>query len=208
MKDYFLARYAGSPTIAVGFHGCKQSVAQKVLHHGEDIRDSNNDLDWLGTGKYFWESNPQRALEWAEERYKGEHDGPAVIGALIDLSCCLNLLDASGLRQLKIVHALLKKTTDTAGSSLPENVGGSDRLQRKLDCLVVNRVCALRKEDDTLPDYTTVRGVFWEGDALYANAGFKEKNHIQICVRDTRAVLCYFHPRCYPELNVTAAIPA
>jgi len=207
MEKYFLTRYAGSPTVAIGFHGCKQSVAEKVLHQGEDIEDSKNDYDWLGTGKYFWESNPKRALEWAERKYKGKTDGPAVIGALIDLSDCLNLLDASGLRHLQLAYRFLENEASTAGYSLPANVlslNGFDFLKRHLDCLVVNRACVLREEAG-LSGFKSVRGAFWEGAELYKDAGFKEKNHIQICVRDTHAVLCYFHPRCYVNLNLVSA---
>ena len=40
-----------------------------------------------------------------------------------------------------------------------------------------------------------MRGVFWEGEDLYENAGFKEKNHIQICVRNSNCIKGFFIPR-------------
>jgi hypothetical protein len=46
--------------------------------------------------------------------------------------------------------------------------------------------------------YDSVKGVFWEGDELYPNAGFREKDHIQICVRNPNCIKGYFLPR---ELN-------
>ena len=44
-------------------------------------------------------------------------------------------------------------------------------------------------------DYDSVRGVFWEGKPLYPNAGFAEKNHIQICVCNPNCIKGYFLPR-------------
>ena len=40
--------------------------------------------------------------------------------------------------------------------------------------------------------YDTVRGAFWEGEELYPNAGFKEKNHVQIVVRNQESIKGYF----------------
>jgi hypothetical protein len=34
---------------------------------GTAFKPSNNDYDWLGPGIYFWEANPLRGLEFAEE---------------------------------------------------------------------------------------------------------------------------------------------
>ncbi|TSA32147.1 MAG: hypothetical protein D4R64_16610 [Porphyromonadaceae bacterium] len=41
----------------------------------------------------------------------------------------------------------------------------------------------------------SVRGVFFEGKELYPNSGFREKNHIQICVRNPNCIKGYFLPR-------------
>ena len=35
---------------------------------------------------------------------------------------------------------------------------------------------------------------FWEGQELYPNAGFREKNHIQICVCNPNCIKGYFLP--------------
>lgn len=45
------------------------------------------------------------------------------------------------------------------------------------------------------PPYDSVRSVFWEGDELYPGAGFKEKNHIQIYVRNPNCIKGSFLPR-------------
>ena len=51
----------------LGYHGCDEDVGRALLQ-GKPFRASDNDYDWLGSGVYFWESNPQRALSFAKEQ--------------------------------------------------------------------------------------------------------------------------------------------
>lgn len=198
MENFFLDKYSGAPVLAYGFHGCTQETEHNVIDLREEIKSSNNDYDWLGTGMYFWESNPLRALEWAARHCKKSSDTPAVIGACIDLSRCLNLLDYRNLQRLKMTYLLLEAASQNAGYPLPQNTnihGSKDLLKRKLDCYIVNMTCKFVELQAPENAYTTVRGVFWEGQELYNGAGFRERNHIQICVRDPKAIVCYFRPR-------------
>ena len=48
--------------------------------------------------------------------------------------------------------------------------------------------------DTNKHEFDSVRGVFFEGDDLYENAGFKEKNHIQIA-KNPNCIKGYFIPR-------------
>jgi len=41
----------------------------------------------------------------------------------------------------------------------------------------------------------SVHGIFNEGEELYPNAGFREKDHIQICVRNPNCIKGFFLPR-------------
>lgn len=66
-------------------------------------------------------------------------------------------------------------------------------LQRYLDCAVIETLHGLNEVNEA-PAYDTVRGVFEEGPALYPNSGFREKNHIQICVRNNACIRGYFRP--------------
>jgi hypothetical protein len=52
-----------------------------------------------------------------------------------------------------------------------------------------------RRHEQGEPAYDSVRGVFFEGSELFSNAGFRAKNHIQICMRNQRGILGYFRPR-------------
>ncbi len=52
--------------IIFGYHGCDSRVADSVLLGKTKLVASENAYDWLGSGIYFWEHGPARALEWAE----------------------------------------------------------------------------------------------------------------------------------------------
>jgi len=55
------------PFTVIGFHSCDKEVGIKVLNGNDELLPSKNSWDWLGEGIYFWEQNPIRALEYAEE---------------------------------------------------------------------------------------------------------------------------------------------
>ncbi len=194
--------YSSLPSFVLGFHGCDISVCDKIVNSKERLKPSNNDYDWLGNGIYFWENDPGRALQYAEllqqhpKRARTIIKKPAVIGAIIDVGHCLNLIESKSLRIVKAAYDLFKSTQVKAGLPLPENrpIGDEpDLLLRKLDCAVIETIHAFNKENN-LPSYDSVRGVFWEGRELYPNAGFKERNHIQLCVRNVNCIKGYFSP--------------
>lgn len=195
--------YSKRPNIILGFHGCDQKVLDKVITGKELLRKSCNDYDWLGNGIYFWENNYDRALEYAQyikdnpERCKTEIKKPTVIGAVIDLGYCLDLLDSSYLKAVKEGYKLLVNIHDKYGIPIPANKAVEDEgdlLIRKLDCAVIETIHTFNK-DTQAQQYDSVRGVFFEGDELYPNAGFKEKNHIQICLRNPNCIKGLFIPR-------------
>lgn len=196
--------YKSLPYFVLGFHGCDRGVAERVLSGKDNLKQSENDYDWLGHGIYFWEGNPQRALHYAKHLKQNPHlsksrvKPEAVVGAIIDLGNCLNLLEAESLQILTSSFTSIWKFAENSGSSLPENVKPLDEeedvLIRRLDCAVIQMTHTLYDDIGKKP-FNTVRGVFWEGKELYPNAGFREKNHIQICVRNLNCIKGYFHPR-------------
>jgi hypothetical protein len=170
-------------SFVLGYHGCDADTAEKVFS-GESLEASQNEYDWLGHGIYFWEANPQRGLDYAKA-LKGikrapKIKTPAVIGAVIDLGYCLDLMNASSINQIRTAYKDLKRIFDAADKPLPKN--SDDLMRRNLDCAVVEYLHDVRKNDGQ-PALETVRGVFIEGEPLYPNAGFCEQTHIQICVR-------------------------
>ena len=201
--------YSSLPTFVIGFHGCDKEVQQKVLLGKATLTSSENDYDWLGDGIYFWENNPTRALDFAKEvknnprRYSVNIKIPAVIGAIIDLGNCFNLVDSRYIELLREGYTLLTKTAEKAGFNLPQNTIRDDSgntLKRNLDCAVIRTIHTSREAGGKEP-FDTVRGVFIEGKELYENAGFNTKTHIQLCVRNVNCIKGFFLPR-EPDLNL------
>ena len=183
----------------LGFHGCDQRVADRIFAcRSNEMKPSTNEYDWLGNGVYFWENNPARAMEWAEEQKKraekksGDAFIPAVVGAVIDLGHCLNLLDSYYLGLVKDTYETYLRIVEANHGRLPQNKGGKDKYLRPLDCAVIQLLCTAYS--DKKEAFDTVRGIFPEGDELYPNAGFQAKNHIQIAVRNPNAIKGFFRP--------------
>ena len=58
------------PEFVYGYHGCDESVAKRILEGDDPLSPSYNAYDWLGSGIYFWEDAPERAMQWAVEMKK------------------------------------------------------------------------------------------------------------------------------------------
>ena len=184
----------------LGYHGCTRAVGEKVLAGKEHLKASENDYDWLGTGIYFWENSGQRALDWAEfakANPKLTHtpiSDPFVIGAIIDLGNCLDLLEAESIRTVERGYEGFKESCADFKIPLPENKKMGHELRiRALDCAVINYVHLMREQEHE-PAFDTVRAAFIEGPPLYENAGFHQKTHVQICVRHPQQIIGYFRP--------------
>ena len=90
-----------SASFVLGYHGCDREIGERLLQN-EQFRPSENTYDWLGSGIYFWEANPDRALDWARERTERRkllediQAEPFVVGAVLNLGFCLDLISANG----------------------------------------------------------------------------------------------------------------
>lgn len=194
------SRYQGATSFVLGFHGCDSKIGEAVLASSNPkLLASTNDYDWLGNGVYFWEGSPQRALEFATQRAaggknsKGKIAKPFVLGAVIDLARCLNLIDIAATQEVAAAFARLKAQMDAIDQPLPVNTGGADKFLRRLDRLVIESTHKNRETEGFLP-YQTVRGIFAEGGPAYEGAGFDAKTHVQICVRDLSVIRGFFRP--------------
>lgn len=187
--------YSKKTSIVLGFHGCDISVRNAVVN-GENLIPSCNSYDWLGHGIYFWESDPQRALEFAIESSKRKNSKiktPAVLGAVLDLGRCLDLTNRNAIATVKSGYEWLKDRVDVM--PINKNVGSDkDLLLRVLDCAVIQAVHAMCELDEMTP-YDSVRGMFTEGKEAYPGAGFMEETHTQICITNPNCIKGYFLPR-------------
>ncbi|GAB5382867.1 MAG: hypothetical protein Alis2KO_42080 [Aliiglaciecola sp.] len=196
--------YKHHPTIVLGFHACEKEIGEEILSGIKGFKASENEFDWLGHGMYFWENNERRAVTYGQElqEKRGQLEDPMVIGAVINLGYCFDLLDAHSLEILAQSYHGLKTLTELVDNGeLPVNSeafpGDIDLLKRHLDCAVIQFMHSKMKANKE-KEFDTVRGVFWEGKEIYPTSGFKEKNHIQICVRNPNCIKGFFRPR---ELN-------
>lgn len=192
--------YSSLPNIVIAFHGCDKKVFEKILYDHETFKYSNNEYDWLGNGMYFWEQNLERAWEWAKSGAENPNiniEEPAVIGAVIDLGYCLNLLDSNNIKILKNQYKILEAEMNLTDKKMPENrnmKGDTDLKLRYLDCAVIESLHQERKIQK-MRSFDSVRGAFLEGEPIYPNAGFREQTHIQICVRNPNCIKGFFAPR-------------
>lgn len=198
--------YQRLPGLVLAFHGCDESIGEGLLC-GEmtHLDPSRNKYDWLGDGIYFWENDPLRAWEFAENGTrksagsKGHIKTPFVLGAIIDLGFCLNLMDRRALDEVKFAHDVLQLSYVDSGEDVPINTG-RNLGARYLDRAVIEMLHTVRSELDAMeqdgkfPSYDTVRSAFPEGNLLYPLSGFQAENHIQIAVRNTDCIKGYFRP--------------
>jgi hypothetical protein len=180
--------------IVVGYHGCTDEFARELLLGTLPIsewRPSANVWDWLGHGIYFWEHSPERALRWTRERYRTRGQIPSVLGAVVQLGRCFDLLNEAFTAILADRYHKVARTFADEGRPLPRNRGRQGK-RRDLDCLVIND--CLEGFQKTGAGYDTVRGAFLEGKPAYPGAGFSRESHIQIAVRNPACLLGIFRP--------------
>lgn len=188
------------PFTVYGFHSCDKEVGLRILNGKDTLQPSNNPWDWLGEGIYFWEQNPGRAIEYATENAqntqfnKVQIKTPFVIGAIIDLGNCLNLVEAESLNILSKAYEGLKQTMEVAGNKMPVN----KKQNRQLDCEVFRYIHHANKTKSK-PAYDSVRCAFSEGVSVYPGTEITTRLHVQLCVLNPDCIKGYFLPR---PLNV------
>lgn len=195
-----MMRYART---ILGYHGCDASTAEDVFQGRTTLKASENIYDWLGHGIYFWEHGPERALRWAEAQrnrdqtkpptHRAPIRDPGVVGAVINLGRCFDLLDLANTEALATWAEQYRAGLLAAGRPVPENKGRlPDKLLREGDCAVINSFLALRAEEGAHHD--TVRGCFLEGDPIYPGSGIYKLAHIQVAVREPTCIVGVFRP--------------
>ncbi|MDR3693022.1 hypothetical protein [Mucilaginibacter sp.] len=186
----------------IGFHSCDIQVGLKFLNGETDLIPSQNDWDWLGPGSYFWEQDPSRALQYATENSQGKQKNkkaakiPFVIGSIIELGNCLNLVESTSLNILTESYNNLKNTMDKSGLPMPMNKGNN----RSLDCAVIKYIHQANK-DAGKPAYDTIRCAFPEGEEAFPGSMITSRLHIQLCVCNPACIKKYFLPRPVSKYN-------
>ncbi|MBR6371981.1 MAG: hypothetical protein IKS20_02250 [Victivallales bacterium] len=183
------------PHTILGYHGCDREIGEAIVLGKEKFHIRENKYDWLGSGIYFWENSPARALEWAKacvaspRLTRGSIKEPFVIGAIIDLQNCLDLTDMAYMGVLRGAYFQLQETFNLMCRRLPENKDAN----HQLDCMVINTAISLNNRNGN-GQFDTVRGAYLEGEPIYPGAKILEKTHIQVCVRNLDCILGFFVP--------------
>lgn len=187
--------------VAIGYHGCDRETGERFLAGEIELCPSTNDYDWLADGIYLWESDEHRALHWARsvmsrrKMSRASMREPFVLGVVVDMGNCLDLLQAQAIRLVSAAYHEMKASYGELGREIPTNTPVNGELVlRQLDCAVVQYLHQRRTEGG-LPEFNTVRAAFPEGSELYPGAGFQERTHIQICVRHPRQIIGCFRPK-------------
>jgi hypothetical protein len=187
--------YQARPAQVLGFHGTEKKTVDELTSGGTDhLKKSEGKLEWLGHGIYFWENDPQRGLEWAQDGHpKAKIKDPDVVGAILDLGLCLDLTTRTGLDEVEQAYKTLESAYAKAELELPINNGGEDRFKRELDCQVIEALHFFRLKRGQ-PSYDSVRAPFREDKELYTGAGFHRRNHVQIAILNPDCIKGYFRP--------------
>ena len=210
--------YSNRPNnLLIGFHGCDESIKNKLISEPNDIRRSQEKFDWLGHGFYVWENNQKRAMQWAKDKQKrGSIDKPAVVGVIFQLEHCFDLTDASYIELLPTFYESMIQDLAIANKAIPKNKNHEkdkhqDLLIRELDCAVFEYMHQRIKEqiesnvnsagNSELRPFDTIRGVFTEGGPVYTGAAIQCKTHIQVCIRNLNCIKGFFHPRELTKFN-------
>ena len=135
---------------------------------------------------------------------------PAVIGAVLHLGHCCDLLEQKYIKLLASYATTLKTRCEATGEKYPRNEDltadtHKNKLLRYLDCAVIelmhdatlDRVKSdiAKKGYSSRKIFDSTRGAFIEGGPAFEGAGIREKTHIQICIRNPNCIKGFFLPR-------------
>lgn len=174
----------------VGYHGTRLSVALEIVSRRRTFKYSHNRDDWLGHGIYFWEHAPQQALWWAERRRRRQKwsEPVAILGAMIRLGFCFDLLDPYNVRYLKEIHEAYRTDETDAGRTLPENAYH----YKYLDCAVFQYAYAAIDKAEGGFAVDSARAVYvptGDDKRIWPRSWISQGAHIQICVRNPACIL-------------------
>jgi hypothetical protein len=134
-------------------------------------------------------------LSKENQRDRGKIKTPAIVGALIQLGNCFDLMDIKFTDELSVAFEMLKKLHEDEGRTLPENAGATpDKKLRRLDCAVLNFYLSGLENADEPIRYDTVRCGFVEGDPAFPGSGIRHQSHVQLAVRNPSCVVGVFRP--------------
>lgn len=171
--------------LVVAYHGTRRETALRIVTGETKFVQSQNDDDWLGHGVYFWEHAPEQAWAWARQRY-AKSSTVAVLGALVRLGQCFDLLDPANSRVLGALHKDMLSEYEQRRQTVPKNF----KAKKYLDCATMQFAYVALKAQGFVVQ--TSRGVYVPARGsgrLWKNSWLSQEAHIQLCVRDSSCIM-------------------
>jgi hypothetical protein len=128
---------------------------------------------------------------------RGKIEKPAVLGALIHLGECFDLLDTRFTKDLgsafpAFKNAMAQLEQELPTNRTPANADGSGFRMRYRDCALLNWYLELTEQAGK--KYDTVRGGFVEGAEAFEGSAIHSETHIQLAIRNASCLLGVFRP--------------
>jgi len=212
--------------LILAYHGCDITVRDDLIARRTHLKTSINVYDWLGPGIYFYEADPDRALEHA----RTVHDHPelllatsaiatpAVIGVVLQVSRWLDMSTHAALQEFGEAAETSYQGYLAKDEPIPQNEpayqGDEDNLRRPFDNASFTTLHGLREkayaksiseqryaDASELRPYQAVRSAFSQGKKIAGQSEFKTKNHTQIALRDGSCIKGYFIPVGHPPMQ-------
>jgi hypothetical protein len=143
-----------------------------LLNRGSGLPESSARNNWLGSGIYFWDSDPRRAEYWQAIHGKG-----AILECELETELLIDMLTND--QRSNAFLDLAKKIIPTVG-------GANDRLNEYFgrDGEVVNRLRPVLQSQG----YCGIRMAFCLGNPIAAYGNLFPNQHIQICLWDSSVI--------------------
>lgn len=183
-----------STRTVLAYFGCDAQVVDRILA-GEPLCLSDENYAWPGTAMYVWEYGLEYALLFAErQNAKGKVQEPAVLGVVLQLGNCFDLLDTRFTSRLARVYPVWREAMRVLGKPVPHNHGHlPDWNLGHLDCALLHWYLEyIAEQTDTR--YDTVRWGFREGGPMYPGSCIYPRMQIQIAVRHFSSIVGVFRP--------------
>jgi hypothetical protein len=158
--------------------GQLQEIESFIATNGRSRIKPSRTSNWLGTGVYFWENDPERAEIWQAQQRKG-----AILECEIDTSDLFNLLQKENTTDDFYFEA--QKHSKTLKSQNNPNTQ-----QFNLDNDVFNQIqtSAFGKTK------YGIRMAFYMGNSVTLDGNLFPNQHIQLCIWNTDIIM---NPRKY-----------
>lgn len=182
-------------TLIKGYHGTSLRVAEKLCDGSLSWRRSSNEGDWLGSGIYFFQDGPSRAMAWARAELEGTSEVPAVIESELDLSCCFDLLDLNDFYVLRERARVADELFDIpaqeellvrGGRAKPPHLGTPLKMRNRWDRFIIDFCIESLALERSI---TCVRSAFLWGHAVGPVSFLFNWSRVEIAVREPERVI-------------------